>query len=136
MCNQRLNFRVSALLIGGGLLVWLPFEETSTFGVLLFSIAICTWVLIYSSFRQYEQGKLTLVRSVLLGLIGGLTVSPLAIFLMAFKSGWHGHGMPDFTSSQIEQVLFWFPFFGLGGVFAGSAYRIWLRSSKRNPSTG
>jgi hypothetical protein len=133
MGNQHFWLRISVFLIGGGLLVWLPFEESSTFGVLLFSVVICTWVLIYSSVRQFEQDRLTIIRSALVGLISGLSVSPLAFFLMAFKSGLHGHGTPDFTSAQIEQVLTWFPVFGLGGVMAGSAFRIWLRSSKRNP---
>jgi len=133
MGNHRFWLRISALLIGGGLLVWLPFEESSTLGVLLFSAVICTWVLIYSSVRQFEQGRLAIIRSALVGLITGLSVSPLAFFLMAFKSGLHGHGTPDFTSAQIEQVLSWFPVFGLGGVIAGPAFRIWLRSSKKTP---
>lgn len=136
MHYRRLWFRIGALLIGGGLFAWLSFEESSTFGVLLISAGICTWALLNFSSRQFEQCRLTNIRSALIGLISGLVISPLAIFLMAFKSGLHGHGTPDFTTTQIEQVLSLFPLFGLGGILSGLICRIWLRASKSNPSNG
>lgn len=133
MLSRHLWFRISALLIGSGLFAWLSFEESSTFGVLLISAGICAWALLNFSSRQFERGRLTNIRSALIGLISGLVISPLAIFLMAFKSGLHGHGTPDFTPTQIEQVFSWFPLFGLGGILSGLMCRIWLRASRSNP---
>lgn len=128
MWDRRIWFRLTTLLIGGGLLIWLPFEESSTSGVVLFSIVICMLTLLYFSKRFSVGSRVTLIRSTLVGLLSGLAVSPLAIFLMAFKSGLHGHGAPDFTPAQVDLVLSLFPYFGLGGVSAGVGLDLLCRS--------
>lgn len=136
MRNQRFWFRLITLLIGGVLLIWLLIEESSTLGVLLFSAGTCAWGLIYFSFGQHEQGRLTFIRSTLIGLINGLIVSPFAILLMALKSGLHGHTPPDFTPDQVEFALSRFPVFALGGMITGAADWFWLRVRFRKPCAG
>lgn len=136
MQNRRLWFRIIALLIGGTLLIWLLTEESSTAGVLLFSAGISACGLVYFSLKQDEQSRLTFIRSTLIGLVSGLIVSPIAIVLMAFKSGLHGHGTPDFSPAQVELVLSRFPIYALGGMIIGVVNFIWLRVRNQSPSAG
>ena len=117
--------RISGLILGIGVLVWLPVEERSELGVLLISGAICTWSAIWLLSRPVPDDKHLIMRHVLVGTGAGLLIAPVAILLMAFKSGIHGHGTPDFTISQMQDVLSRIPYFVLSGFLVGLGSGLW-----------
>jgi hypothetical protein len=48
-----------------------------------------------------------------------LLIPPIALLLMAFKSGLRGHPAPDFTPAQVIAVLRSIPIWGLSGLLLG-----------------
>lgn len=97
--------RLVALAIGAGLLLWLPFEDTNVNAVLLFSVSICGWWVARFLVGIPGSAEKAIRRHALLGALGGLAVSPLALLLMAVKTGLHGHPSPDFSPEQLQAVL-------------------------------
>jgi succinate-acetate transporter protein len=121
----KIWFRMTALLLGFGLLVWLAFEDQNTFGVIVFSGAVCIWLAVRILFIPPATRKQLLLRHTLIGSGVGLILAPLAIFLMALKTGIHGHGTPDFTVEQIQIVLSRTPIFALSGFLLGLGSGLW-----------
>lgn len=120
---QRL-LRNLALVLGGMLLFWLPVEDTSERWVILFAAAICSlgmayWIVSYHSRRQQRPERSENLIYPLAGAVSGLAVTPAALFLMAFKSGLHGHSAPDFTSDQIIRVILGTPIWSGSGLLIG-----------------
>jgi hypothetical protein len=64
----------------------------------------------------------------LAGLLSGLAVTPLALLLMAFKSGVHGHGLPDFTPNQVTLVLLSTPAWAAAGLLVGLGIALWMKA--------
>ena len=112
--------KLSGLLLGIVVLVWLPIEESSQVGVLVIAGLVCTWGAIWLLPRIGSSGKHTLLGHIVIGGGAGLLLVPLAILLMAIKTGIHGHGTPDYTVDQMQDVLSRMPFFVLGGVLLGA----------------
>jgi hypothetical protein len=111
--------RISALLLGVWLLLWLPIEDQNEILVLLSAAAVNAWLALrYLARRSIPFGK-GLLMPTLLGLLAGLLVTPTALFLMAFKTGIHGHGSPDFTGEQILAVIYGTPIWGVAGLLVG-----------------
>jgi hypothetical protein len=125
-------FRVSALLLGIGLLVWLAIEEQNVVSVLFFSGAICTWLAIRILFIPPTNSKQLLLRHVLVGIGAGLILAPLAILLMAIKTGIHGHGTPDFRVEQMQLVISRIFVFTLSGFLLGLGSGIWRLARSRD----
>ena len=123
--EEKFWLRISGLILGIGILVWLPVEERSELGVLVISGAICTWSAIWLLSKPVLNDKQLLLRHVLVGTGAGLLIAPVAILLMAFKSGIHGHGTPDFTISQMQDVLSRIPYFVLSGFLVGLGSGLW-----------
>jgi hypothetical protein len=121
------------LLLGIGVLVWLPIEEQSELGVLVISGAVCTWAAVWLFVKPIDSDRQLIVRHSLVGAGAGLAIAPLAILLMAFKSGIHGHGTPDFTVAQMQFVLSRTPYFVLSGALVGLGSALW-RLSRRDQS--
>ena len=119
--TARGNFwlRLTALLLGFGILIWLPVEDQSELGVLIASGAICTFIAVRFLITPRPNDRQLIIRHVLVGSGVGLILAPMAIILMAFKSGIHGHGTPDFSVAQIQSVLSRIPFFILSGFLIG-----------------
>ncbi len=124
-------FRLTALLLGFGILIWLPVEDQSELGVLIASGAICTWIGARFLITAPKKDWQLILRHALVGSGAGLILAPLAIILMAFKSGIHGHGTPDFSVAQMQSVLSRIPFFVLSGFLIGLGSGI-LRLAKRS----
>jgi hypothetical protein len=125
------SLRIAAIALGGGFLVWIPFEDTTTTWVLFFATAIC--LLGGASLlanRQVLGSWSRTGRGAFLGGLAGLAVTPLAIGLMAFKSGLHGHNAPDFTLAQMQAALDLFPYFALAGLGVGLAAALRPRAPK------
>ena len=127
----RVWFRLTALLLGFGILIWLPVEDQSELGVLIASGAICTWIAARLLITPPQEDRQLILRHALVGGGSGLILAPMAIILMAVKSGIHGHGTPDFSVGQIQSVLSRIPFFVLSGFLLGLGSGI-FRLAKRN----
>lgn len=111
--------RLTGLLLGFGILVWLPVEDQSELGVLIFSAALCTWIAARFLINPAPNDKQLILRHIFVGSGAGLVLAPLSILLMAIKSGIHGHGTPDFTVAQMGAVLMRTPYFVLTGLLLG-----------------
>ena len=132
----KIWLRISGLILGIGVLVWLPVEERSELGVLVISGAICTWSAIWSLIKLVLDDKQLIMRHILVGTGAGLILAPLAILLMALKSGIHGHGTPDFTVSQMQDILSRIPYFVLSGFLVGVGSGLWRLAKRELPQTG
>lgn len=115
----RVWLRISALILGIALILWLPIEDVNLYQVLFFANAVCAWWAMRFLLNISPQSSGFLWRHVLIGLVAGLAVSPVALFLMAFKSGLHGHGTPDFSSTQVLSVLARSPVWVVAGLLLG-----------------
>jgi hypothetical protein len=122
------SLRLIAILLGAALLLWIPFEDNSTFWVRLFSMLSCCLGAIYacSKLGPEKRGRWYTYPSV--GLLAGLLVTPAAILLMAFKSSLHGHGSPEFTPAQVSSVLNSWPVWTAAGLLAGFAAALWQKA--------
>ncbi|MCK4977056.1 MAG: hypothetical protein KAS36_08995 [Anaerolineales bacterium] len=138
-------YRISALIVGIAWLIWLSIEDLSERWVLIFSVTICVllavrFIIYYSAQRsknedKYPQNKEQ--RSArrflfypLVGVLTGLAVTPVAIFLMALKTGLHGHFAPEFTSAQVFIVLVRTPIWIVGGLLIGVGVELLLWSQQ------
>jgi ethanolamine transporter EutH len=113
------------------MLVWLPFEDLQQNWVLLFSIAIAGLTSAYFLARTTEKLKHSWWLYLLTGLLAGLAVTPLAIFLMALKGGIHSHPSADFTAQQVLQVIYTTPVWILAGSLIGLGIASGAAASKR-----
>ncbi|HEX6304035.1 MAG TPA: hypothetical protein VFZ76_07585 [Anaerolineales bacterium] len=130
-----LLLRLTALIIAVAIILWLPIEDVGVHYVLVFAILISAWwaarFLIpylpgsselpgrYGRWlgrnREDAHGRRFIISHIIIGTLSGVAVSPLALLLMIFKSGLHGHGQPDFTPSQMAAVLARTPVWALAG---------------------
>jgi hypothetical protein len=123
------SLRLLAILFGIIVLVWVSLEDQSVTWVILFAAAICLLAaaLSLASSPRSDAGKGWLVY-LLAGLLGGAATPPVAVLLMAIKTGLHGHSVPDYTPAQIIAVLTSFPIWvGAGGVI-GLGTGLWLKN--------
>ena len=121
------SLRIMAVLVGAALLLWIPFEDDSTRWVRIFSMGICCLSAIYACTKIAPEKRLRWYTYPSVGLLAGLLVTPVTIILMAFKSGLHGHGNPDFTPTQVSSVLSSWPVWAAAGLLAGLAAAIWQK---------
>lgn len=129
----KIWFRVTAVLLGIGLLVWLSIEDQNTSFVIIFSGAICTWLGARILFVLTTNRRQFVAKHVFVGFGAGVILAPIAVFLMAVKTGIHGHGSPDFTIAQIQAVLAKTPYFMLAGALLGLGSGLW-RLARNDPS--
>jgi hypothetical protein len=111
-------------------LIWLPIEEQNVLGVVIISGAICIWAAFWILIKPVNSDQRIILRHSLVGAGAGLAIAPVAIFLMALKSGIHGHGTPDFTVAQMQQILYRTPFFALSGLLIGLGSGVWRLARK------
>jgi hypothetical protein len=123
------QLRLLAILLGIILLVWVSIEDQSVTWVVLFAAVICmlaaAWLL--ASFPRPPTGKGWLVYP-LAGLLGGAATAPVALLLMAIKTGLHGHTVPDYTLAQMSDVLISFPIWVGAGAFIGLGAGLWFKN--------
>lgn len=131
--KRKFWLRITGLILGIVVLVWLPVEERSELGVLIISGVICTWSAIWLLSNPVQGDKQLIMRHTFVGAVVGLILAPLAILLMAVKSGIHGHGTPDFTVNQLQDVLSRIPYFVLSGFLVGVGSGLWCMTKKELP---
>ncbi|MFU8772815.1 MAG: hypothetical protein ACNA8H_10400 [Anaerolineales bacterium] len=113
------RMRIAAMLIAAFFFIWLPFEDVDVRAVVLLAIAICAWIGVRILIRPANKGKISIAYQALIGLLCGFGISPVAVGLMAVKTGLHGHPLPDFTPEQIYTVIWLSPYFGISGLLIG-----------------
>lgn len=117
--NTPAWLRLAALFLGISLLLWLPVEDTNEIRVVLAAASVTTWLALRHLVQLPAPGSRSLIRYILVGTLAGLAVTPLALFLMAFKTGLHGHESPDFTAEQIFFVVYRTHVWGFAGLLLG-----------------
>lgn len=121
--KQRI-IRVSGILLAGLFIVWLPIEDVDTQYIFPLSVGLNIWL----AANKIINGNIVpvLIQFTLAGMITGLLVTPMAIILIAFKSGLHAHGFPDFALIQIYELLATTPWWTLIGILVGAVFGWWL----------
>ena len=112
--------RLIALGLAVAVLFWLPIEDIDLRLVLVFSSAICTWWAARFLVNYPPEKHNFIIRHIIISTLAGAAVAPLAVLLMVFKSGLHGHGTPDFSFEQIRQVFWQSPLWILAGLLLGA----------------
>jgi hypothetical protein len=135
--NALRRLRIFALILGASIFLWLPFEDTSRYWVILFAILICCWGSARFLVAYSGSSRFGLWIYPLCGALGGAAVTPTAIVLMIVKNGLHAHGPPDFTLDHIVSVILRTPVWLVGGSLIGTGIGLWQRSklSQNKPDT-
>ncbi len=131
LSRAKRRWRYAVIALGIAFFVWLPFEDTQVYSVLGFAGAVSAlmaarYLMSAQAYRWLAElaprgsnGLPKVLFYVMLGVLAGLGVTPLALLIMAFKSGVHGHPAFDFTPGQVTQVIQRTPIWGLGGLMLG-----------------
>jgi hypothetical protein len=123
------QIRLLAIFLGIILLAWVSLEDQSVTWALLFAAAICMLVAAVwlASSHRLSTGNGWLAYP-LAGLVGGAATAPIALLLMAIKTGLHGHAVPDYTPAQMGSVLTSFPIWIGAGALIGLGAGIWFKN--------
>jgi hypothetical protein len=101
-------------------LLWLPVEDTHIWLVVALAASACAWL----ALRHFSGRALSTSQAALCGAAAGGAVPLLAVALMAFKGGLHGHGFSDFSVRQIAAGLALLPLTAGLGMLAAFALRL------------
>ncbi len=123
-----------AIAVAVALLLWLPVEDVGSTSVLIISVSVCLMGAIWF-LKERPPQRAILFRSIAVGFVAGLAVSPVAVLLIAFKAGLHGHGVPDFSFAQVVEILGRTPFWVLSGALLGAATSILMAARDSNHGT-
>lgn len=125
MSNQKslslLSWKWPVLVTIALIFIWLPFEDTTILVPLFLALPI-SGLVVWVCFHRFQLDY------VHCGVVGGLVMAPIAVLLMAFKTGVHGHEVADFTARQILSVIKSAPAWTFAGGLSG-----WI--CKRKAST-
>jgi len=117
--------RLSGLILGVLVLVWLPFEDHSPLGAISLAAGICTWLAVRALWTTIPSSRQVWGRYALVGAVAGLGVAPLALLLMAMKTGLHAHTTPDYTAVQLQSTIERILIFGVSGLLVGLGGAVW-----------
>jgi hypothetical protein len=99
---------------------WLPLEDTTPISPLFFAGGVILLTAIAGWLRSAETPCVAIwTRYPASGMILGGALPLLAGFLMLFKNGLHGHGFPDFSSSDLVWIASKTPWTILAGSLTG-----------------
>lgn len=105
--------------------IWIGLEDRSSVTVLIMSaapiLAVGITLYIRRVMRLPGPGARRFGTILLLGLVGGLLVTPTAVVLMAVKIALHNHALPEFTRGDVNRVLSSTPAWTLGAFMLGAA---------------
>lgn len=119
------QIRWYAILLGMVFLFWIPIEDSSTDAALLFALAFATLGAVVFLTGTKKPFQAVLPNYILTGIVAGVAVTPLTLFLMAFKTGLHGHQSPDFNNQQILSIIYRTPIWLIGGLSIGLGSGLW-----------
>jgi hypothetical protein len=114
---------------GALLILWLTLEDKSLILVSLLGLGL-SFTLVYLGLLRFFGGRsLAWVQAlpvfIILGGVVGFGAVVATISLMVFKNTWHGHLVPDFSTSLIVGIGQRTPEWTLAGALVGSAYGFW-----------
>ena len=115
--SRQLGVRFGFLTLWVAILLWLPVEDTGPLNPRILAILAGILLAIRGFLRIRRAGVLAAAG---FGLAAGLLVNPITAGLMVFKSGLHGHSIPDFSVAMLASVLADTPIYGLGGLLIGA----------------
>lgn len=123
----RIGLRLAALAIAAAVLIWVPFEDIDIRVVLLLSALLCAWLCfrLLANEKLEENERSVLGRHMFIGTLGGLLIIPVAILLLALKSGLHGHATSEFTLEQVGELLSLTPYLAAAGFLIGLGTGLW-----------
>lgn len=124
----------AAIFLGVGILIWMVFENNNAVWTVMFAGSILIVAIAGLFFHRPRAQRASWWWLPAFGLAAGLTLAPLAILLMAVKTGLHGHASPDFTSEQILRVLQASPIWAASGLFIGAGITILILIAKHTNS--
>ena len=117
--------RLSALVLGIFILIWLPFEDTNENIVVVIATAICVWFAVRYLLSPAPLHQSPWFRHLYAGVVAGLSITPVALLLMVFKLGLHGHETPDFSPFQMARIVELTPLWGTAGLLIGIGTGWW-----------
>ena len=123
--------RLIALGLGISLFFWLSLEDTTTWPVIMYGLALSLLIILLVTLDKLG-GKVVAVRYILplstgLGILVGLGTSVAVAGLMFFKNARHGHLFPDYPAEMMIAVLQRGPGWALAGGFIGLSLALgWL----------
>lgn len=124
MVQERKIIRFSGFILLGSLFLWLPFEDNSLLYVHLIAIGMIIWISVYLLSRIHPRGVNRVIIYPLSGIIAGVGVTLLVIFLMIFKNGIHGHPIPDFNYNDLVRVFSRSHIWVIAGFLIGAGYSL------------
>ena len=123
--RANLLFRVLVLVYLGALFVWLPLEDTDEWTAITFAGFLCVLATAGINLRMPERIRKAWWILPLQGALSGLALTPLAILLMAMKTGLHNHSVPDYTTQHLYNVVNDTPLWVIAGLLIGSGIAIY-----------
>jgi hypothetical protein len=121
---------MAGIALGFLFLVWAPVEDTDVIYAELLAAGVAAWVAV--RYLMIKSPR----RAIAAWGLAGLSVAPISVALMSFKSGLHGHGFPDFTPAQAVHALVKTPYWSVAGLLAGWIWEITAsRQQDRNENT-
>lgn len=112
-------------MLGILVLAWLPFEDHSPLGALTLAAGMCAWLAVRALRTPLQSNRQVWGRYALVGALAGLGVAPLALLLMAVKTGLHAHATPDYTAVQLQSTIGRILIFGVSGLLVGLGGAAW-----------
>jgi hypothetical protein len=117
--------RFATIASGMSVLIWLPFEDTSTFWVVLLSAWMSLVLSLQARFRLSRAKPISPWRVLILAVLGGLAVAPVSLLLIILKSGVHAHAGSDYSWEQIVALFLQAPFWMLASILVGLGFILW-----------
>jgi len=112
------------ILIGAFILLWLPAEDISPLNTILISAVVGLWLSVWIRLQMGQKSN-EITIDMTIGTLVGVAVPVIAVLLMVFKSGIHGHVSPDFSNQQLFEVLTRAYIWGTGGLLIGLGIGLW-----------
>lgn len=130
MAQRRRILRFSGFILLGLLFLWFPLEDTSFLFIHLLAIGIVLWISLNLVTRIRPRWRKNVIIYPLSGIIAGVGVTLLVIFLMIFKNGIHGHPIPDFSFNDLVRVFSRSPIWVIAGLIIGSGLSLFQISAR------
>ena len=117
--------RLTAILLGAFLILWIPFEDPHTGVALGLAAALCLWTTLYYLYPVAVKSWKTVLIYGLTGALAGIVTVPTTLLLMAIKTGLHAHPVADFTKTQVSDLVSRIPIWITAGLLIGLGVGLW-----------
>jgi hypothetical protein len=129
--NQYHLVRFFPILLGLSIFIWLSLENSNENIPVLLALIISSWIAIKNYVRRSKYFSLNFFYILLTGTLIGAAITPIALLLMAIKTGLHAHPMPDFSYAQIDLVIRRTPLWIIGGFTISLGFAIFQHVNQK-----